>query len=73
MSSMLSAPLSLHRHPGCTELRRTLADQSQLQRGALGLTGSSGAWGQDRHARADGQLLRYADGRPITSRRYDHS
>jgi hypothetical protein len=28
--------------------------------------------GQDRHAPADGQLLRYADGRPITSRRYDH-
>ena len=28
--------------------------------------------GQERHAPADGQLLRYADGRPITSRRYDH-
>jgi site-specific recombinase XerD len=28
--------------------------------------------GQDRHAPAGGQLLRYADGRPITSRRYDH-
>jgi integrase len=28
--------------------------------------------GQERHARADGQLLPYADGRPITSRRYDH-
>ena len=28
--------------------------------------------GQDRHAPPDGQLLRYADGRPITSRRYDH-
>jgi integrase/recombinase XerC len=28
--------------------------------------------GQDRHAPADGQLLRYADGHPITSRRYDH-
>jgi site-specific recombinase XerD len=28
--------------------------------------------GQDRRAPADGQLLRYADGRPITSRRYDH-
>ena len=28
--------------------------------------------GQDRHAPADGQLLRYADGRPIASRRYDH-
>ena len=27
---------------------------------------------QDRHAPADGQLLRYADGRPITSRRHDH-
>jgi site-specific recombinase XerD len=27
---------------------------------------------QDRHAPHDGQLLRYADGRPITSRRYDH-
>ena len=24
--------LSLHRHPGCTELSGTLADQSQLQR-----------------------------------------
>jgi integrase/recombinase XerC len=28
--------------------------------------------GQERHAPADGQLLRYADGRPITHRRYDH-
>jgi integrase/recombinase XerC len=28
--------------------------------------------GQERHAPADGQLLRYANGRPITSRRYDH-
>jgi len=28
--------------------------------------------GQDRHAPPDGQLLRYADGRPITHRRYDH-
>jgi len=28
--------------------------------------------GCDRHASADGRLLRYADGRPITSRRYDH-
>jgi site-specific recombinase XerD len=28
--------------------------------------------GQERHAPPGGQLLRYADGRPITSRRYDH-
>ena len=28
--------------------------------------------GQQRHAPPDGQLLRYAGGRPITSRRYDH-
>ena len=28
--------------------------------------------GQERHAPPDGQLLRYADGRPITHRRYDH-
>jgi site-specific recombinase XerD len=28
--------------------------------------------GQDRHAPPDGQLLRYASGRPITSRRYDY-
>jgi len=28
--------------------------------------------GQDRHAPVDGQLLRYANGLPITSRRYDH-
>jgi len=27
---------------------------------------------QERHAPADGQLLRYDDGQPITSRRYDH-
>jgi site-specific recombinase XerD len=27
---------------------------------------------QDRHAPADGQLLRYASGKPITYRRYDH-
>ena len=30
------------------------------------------AHGRERHAPPDGQLLRYADGRPITSRRYDH-
>jgi transposase len=28
--------------------------------------------GHDRHAPADAQLLRYANGQPITSRRYDH-
>jgi integrase/recombinase XerC len=28
--------------------------------------------GRGRHAPPDGQLLRYANGRPITSRRYDH-
>ena len=28
--------------------------------------------GRERHAPPDGQLLRYADGHPITSRRYDH-
>ena len=28
--------------------------------------------GWERHAPPDGQLLRYANGRPITSRRYDH-
>ncbi len=28
--------------------------------------------GPERHAPPDGQLLRYASGRPITSRRYDH-
>jgi len=28
--------------------------------------------GRERHAVPVGQLLRYADGRPITSRRYDH-
>ena len=29
-------------------------------------------YGRERHAPPDGQLLRYASGRPITSRRYDH-
>ena len=28
--------------------------------------------GQDRHAPPGGQLLQYAGGRPVTSRRYDH-
>jgi hypothetical protein len=28
--------------------------------------------GRERHAPPDGQLLRYAGGRPITHRRYDH-
>jgi integrase/recombinase XerC len=28
--------------------------------------------GQQRHAPADGRLLRYPGGRPITHRRYDH-
>ena len=27
---------------------------------------------RERHAPQDGQLLRYASGQPITSRRYDH-
>ena len=36
------------------------------------LMGRLAGHGRERHAPADGQLLRYADGRPITSRRYDH-
>jgi integrase/recombinase XerC len=28
--------------------------------------------GRQRQAPADGQLLRYGDGRPVTARRYDH-
>src|SRR6185437_11118576 len=28
--------------------------------------------GRERHSPPGGRLLRYADGRPITSRRYDH-
>jgi integrase len=28
--------------------------------------------GREQHAPPDGQLLRYANGRPLTSRRYDH-
>ncbi len=29
-------------------------------------------YARKRHAPSDGQLLRYANGRPVTSRRYDH-
>jgi integrase/recombinase XerC len=32
----------------------------------------SSSTARERHAPRDGQLLRYADGQPITSRRYDH-
>jgi integrase len=36
------------------------------------LMGRLAGHGRERHAPPDGQLLRYQDGRPITSRRYDH-
>jgi len=56
----------------CLILLREKGETVRWQPVSPTLTARLAQHGQERHARADGQLLRYADGRPITSRRYDH-
>jgi integrase len=56
----------------CLVLLREKGETVRWQPVSLTLMGRLVQHGQERHAPAGGQLLRYADGRPVTSRRYDH-
>jgi integrase/recombinase XerC len=56
----------------CLILLREKGETMRWQPVSLTLMACLVQHGQDRHAPADGQLLRYASGRPITSRRYDY-
>jgi len=56
----------------CLVLLREKGETVRWQPVSPTLMGRLVEHGQQRHAPPDGQLLRYADGRPITSRRYDH-
>jgi integrase/recombinase XerC len=56
----------------CLVLLREKGETVRWQPVSPTLMGRLVEHGQDRHAPADGQLLRYAGGRPITHRRYDH-
>jgi integrase/recombinase XerC len=56
----------------CLVLLREKGETVRWQPVSPTLVGRLVDHGQERHAPADGQLLRYADGQPITSRRYDH-
>ena len=56
----------------CLVLLREKGETMRWQPVSPTLMGRPVEHGRERHAPADGQLLRYADGRPITHRRYDH-
>jgi integrase/recombinase XerC len=56
----------------CLILLREKGETVRWQPVSPTLTARLTEHGQDRHAPPDGQLLRYANGRPITHRRYDH-
>jgi integrase/recombinase XerC len=56
----------------CLVLLREKGETVRWQPVSPTLMGCLTQHGQERRAPADGQLLRYADGQPITSRRYDH-
>ena len=56
----------------CLVLLREKGETMRWQPVSPTLMGRLVEHGRERHAPADGQLLRYADGRPITHRRYDH-
>jgi integrase/recombinase XerC len=56
----------------CLVLLREKGETVRWQPVSPTLMGRLTEHGQQRHAPPDGQLLRYADGRPITHRRYDH-
>ena len=56
----------------CLILLREKGETVRWQPVSPTLIGRLAEHGRERHAPPDRQLLRYADGRPITSRRYDH-
>jgi integrase/recombinase XerC len=56
----------------CLILLREKGEHVRWQPVSLTLMARLIQHGQERHPPGDGQLLRYANGRPITSRRYDH-
>jgi integrase/recombinase XerC len=56
----------------CLVLLREKGETVRWQPVSPTLMGRLTEHGRERHASPDGQLLRYASGRPITSRRYDH-
>jgi integrase/recombinase XerC len=56
----------------CLVLLREKGETVRWQPVSPTLMGRLVQHGQDRHAPGGGQLLRYSDGRPVTSRRYDH-
>jgi site-specific recombinase XerD len=56
----------------CLILLREKGETVRWQPVSPTLMGRLTEHGRERHAPPDGQLLRYADGRPVTSRRYDH-
>ena len=56
----------------CLILLREKGETVRWQPVSPTLMGRLAEHGRERHAPPDGQLLRYASGRPITSRRYDH-
>jgi len=56
----------------CLILLREKGETVRWQPVSPTLMGRLTEHGRERHAPPDGQLLRYASGRPITSRRYDH-
>ena len=56
----------------CLVLLREKGETVRWQPVSPTLMGRLTEHGQERHAPPDGQLLRYANGRPITRRRYDH-
>ena len=56
----------------CLVLLREKGETVRWQPVSPTLMGRLVEHGRERHAPADGQLLRYAGGRPITHRRYDH-
>ena len=56
----------------CLVLLREKGETVRWQPVSPTLMGRLVEHGQERHAPPGGQLLRYADGRPITHRRYDH-
>jgi integrase/recombinase XerC len=56
----------------CLVLLREKGETMRWQPVSPTLMGRLVQHGEQRHAPAEGQLLRYPNGRPITSRRYDH-
>src|SRR5579859_7325245 len=56
----------------CLVLLREKGETVRWQPVSRTLMGCLAEHGRERHAPPDGRLLRYTDGRPITSRRYDH-